>query len=298
VRCAFALDGTESIPPIALRLAQGHRKCWLRIEGRISLKLDWKSSIAALAVAAAIGPSMASTALTAEQMPRLGANSAENTGAAEETSTHPEHGLGETFKDCEECPEMMAVPAGEFTMGSPPAEKDRTAAEGPQHSVRITVAFAMGKFEVTRAQFEAFVDDSGYQTGSTCWTLEDNKGEMRPGRSFYFPGLAQEPNHPVVCVSWEDAKAYANWLSQKTGKSYLLPSEADWEYTARAGSISRYSFGDEERDLCAHANVRDVTAKKPLKASIFANCKDGYLSRIHCARRELTCQRPPSSSPR
>ncbi len=96
----------------------------------------------------------------------------------------PEHKPGETFKDCEDCPEMVVVPAGEFTMGSPSDENDREPNEGPQHEVRIAAPFAVGKFEVTKDQFEAFVNESGYDAGSKCATLENNKSAERVGQIF------------------------------------------------------------------------------------------------------------------
>jgi formylglycine-generating enzyme required for sulfatase activity len=128
-----------------------------------------------------------------------------------------------TFKDCAECPEMVRIPAGEFTMGSPPSEMYRGAEA--QHSVNIP-AFALGKHEVTFDQWDACVADggcNGYKPEDQGW-----------GRG----------NRPVINVSWADAKAYAEWLSRKTGKAYRLPSEAEWEYAGRAGTTTAFSFGD------------------------------------------------------
>ncbi len=151
---------------------------------------------------------------------------------------------GEIFRDCADCPEMVVIPAGEFVMGSPEDEEGRFADEGPQHGVRIAAQFAVGRFEVTRDQFDAFVRANGRSVASTCWTREDRKLEKRSGRSYRSPGFSQSGDHPVVCMSWENAQAYVAWLSEKTGQRYRLLSEAEWEYVARAGTDTRYSFGD------------------------------------------------------
>jgi formylglycine-generating enzyme required for sulfatase activity len=137
---------------------------------------------------------------------------------------------------------------------------------------------AVGRFEVTRDQFEAFVQASGHDVGSKCWTLEGNEPKERVPRSFRNPGYAQVGTHPAVCVSWEDAKAYVNWLSKTTGKDYGLLSEAQWEYVARAGTTARYPFGNTEADLCAFVNGADRTASAALPAKWdYLRCDDGYV---------------------
>ena len=135
----------------------------------------------------------------------------------------------------------------------------------------------MGKFEVTRDQFDAFVNNSGHDAGSKCWTYENKEVKERTGRSFRNPGYKQGGNEPVVCIDWNDAKAYVAWLSKKTGKTYRLLSEAEWEYVARAGTTTRFSFGYNEADLCRHGNGADRTAKKTYKNLTVANCTDNYL---------------------
>ena len=150
---------------------------------------------------------------------------------------------GEEFQDCDTCPKMVVLPAGRFTMGSPPGEKDRDDDEGPQRSVAIPSAFAVGKFEVTRDQFDAFVNDSGHDVGSKCQTHENEILKERTGRSFRNPGFKQGGNEPAVCLNWNNAKSYVAWLSKKTGKTYRLLSEAEWEYAARAGTTTPFSTG-------------------------------------------------------
>jgi formylglycine-generating enzyme required for sulfatase activity len=127
------------------------------------------------------------------------------------------------FKNCAQCPEMVAIPAGAFTMGSPPSELYRGAEM--QHRVTIPAPFALGKYEVSFAEWDACVADGG------CGGYgPDDHGWGRNTR-------------PVVDVSWDDAKAYVAWLATKTGKLYRLPSEAEWEYAARAGAATAFSFG-------------------------------------------------------
>jgi formylglycine-generating enzyme required for sulfatase activity len=138
---------------------------------------------------------------------------------------------------------MIVVPAGHFTMGSPAGEVGRTDWEGPQREVTIAQPFAVGRFPITRGEFAAFVRETKRATGDTCWTFEDNKVAERSSRSFLNPGYNQEDRHPVVCVNWDDAKAFAAWLSKETSKNYRLLSEAEREYATRAGTTTPFSTG-------------------------------------------------------
>ena len=160
--------------------------------------------------------------------------------------------------------ELVVVPAGSFTMGSPSSEGGRGDDEGPQHRVTITAPFAVGKHEVTRGEFAQFVEATGHSTGNSCWTYEYGEWEERSGRGWEDPGFRQDGREPAVCVNWGDAKAYVGWLSRKTGERYRLLSEAEWEHAARAGTrLSRY-WGDEVSAQCAHANGYDRTAAAEL----------------------------------
>jgi len=140
------------------------------------------------------------------------------------------------------CPELVRLPPGQFLMGSPELENGRLDVEGPQRLVTIERPFAIGRYPVTVDQFAAFVAETDYGAAMTCrqWTGTD--WAERPG-SFRSPGFAQSGNHPVVCVSWEDAQAYARWLSSRSGLQARLPSEAEWEYAARAGTTTPYWWG-------------------------------------------------------
>jgi len=168
---------------------------------------------------------------------------------------------GESIKDCDVCPEMVTVPAGSFQMGSPSYEEGRGDDEGPVHQVTIPRAFSVGKYEVTKAEYAAFVSATGYAGGSSCRTYEGGKWETRSGRSWRDPGYRQSERDPAVCVSWDDARAYTEWLSRQTGKTYRLLSEAEWEYAARAGTTTPRSWGSDSASACGYANVHDSTSK-------------------------------------
>ncbi len=181
---------------------------------------------------------------------------------------------GDTFRDCSDCPEMIVVPAGSFMMGSPKSEKGRSDDEGPQRRVTISKPLAVGKFEVTRRQFDAFVKATGHAVGDSCWTFEGEKWNERKGRSYRNPGFSQGGDHPVVCVHWHDAKAYVKWLNGKVdGAPYRLLSESEWEYVARAGTTTLYFFGSDESALCANGNGADKGTSLIWKNN---SCSDGY----------------------
>ena len=150
---------------------------------------------------------------------------------------------GRIFRDCSECPQMVIVPAGQFLMGSSGDEAERSKDEGPRHVVSFSRPFAVGRYEVTRDEFMAFLKETRHGLINKCWTLENGKYQLRNRRSLRRPGFSQDGSHPVTCVNWADAKAYVAWLSQKTGRTYRLPSEAEWEYVARAGSKRPFWWG-------------------------------------------------------
>jgi sulfatase modifying factor 1 len=184
---------------------------------------------------------------------------------------------GKTFRDCAGCPDMIIIPAGSFAMGSPDSEKGRDKDEGPVHQVSIS-SFALSKTEITRGQFAAFASKAHYVAGDTCWTLQDGKYDSRAG-NWQNPGYPQGDKHPVTCINWEDAQAYAQWMSQKTGKKYRLPSEAEWEYAARGQTQSIRYWGANPDQACRYANVADKTAQTEIKGTsawLVHNCMDGF----------------------
>ena len=188
--------------------------------------------------------------------------------------------VGRVFRDCGGCPEMVVVPAGSFEMGSPSSEEGRYDREGPVHRVTMGERFAVGVREVTRGEYRRFVRATGHSAGYSCWTYEDGEWKYRGGWNWEDPGYEQTDGHPVVCVSWEDAKAYVGWLSRETGEEYRLLSEAEWEYVARAGSKGARYWGGSEAGQCGHANGADKEAKKRYGNWRVVSCNDG---RVHTA---------------
>jgi formylglycine-generating enzyme required for sulfatase activity len=138
---------------------------------------------------------------------------------------------------------MVVLPAGSFEMGSPASDPARTADEQPRHRVSFVRPFAVAKYAVTRGEFARFVAESGYRVAPGC--LIRRSGGWRDERraSWRRPGFAQTDQDPVVCMSWNDGEAYADWLSRKTGHAYALLTEAQWEYAARAGTTTPYYWG-------------------------------------------------------
>lgn len=152
-------------------------------------------------------------------------------------------------------PELLLVNAGSFRMGN--LQTNGAGNEGPVRSVVIERPFAAGRYEVTVAEFRRFVDATGYVTdaekGGTCYTYNRSRQWVwQAGTDWRKPGFSQEDNHPVVCVSWRDAMAYVTWLSDVTGEPYRLPTEAEWEYLARAGTTTPWFWGGKQD--CKRAN--------------------------------------------
>jgi formylglycine-generating enzyme len=197
------------------------------------------------------------------------------------------------FRECPGCPVIVPTSPGSFAMGVPAGEEEREGlpqqfrgGSVPLHRVTIGRAFGLGKHEVTRAEFALFVSETGHNTGNSCWVYVENKAENRwefqerAGYSWRDPGFRQTDQDPVVCVSWDDAKAYVAWLSRKTSRPYRLPTEAEWEYAARAGSEAARFWGDGHEQACIYANVRDLTMMNgynlPRNDDNHFRCSDGH----------------------
>ena len=179
---------------------------------------------------------------------------------------------------------MVEIAAGDYRMGD--AIGDGQPDEKPVHSVHIR-AFRIAGTTVTRAQFAAFVRDTGYRTDAErdaggaqgCYTLDLSGGKWayRAGYSWRDPGFVQADTHPIVCVSFDDAQAYIEWLNRKTQRHFRLPSEAEWEYAARAGSVAKYPWGMDADQGCRYANGADQTPWPDAGSfSKKMECKDGY----------------------
>jgi formylglycine-generating enzyme required for sulfatase activity len=169
------------------------------------------------------------------------------------------------FRECSECPEMVTIPAGRFVMGSPDAEKAWAATHGgspqavsdeaPQHEVTLP-AFALGRYDVTRGEYAAFVRATGHPSGDGCGHGRAIfKWEKDPKVTWNDPSFPQTDRDPAVCISWDEAQAYVAWLNAQSGhgSAYHLPSESEWEYAARAGSTTKFWWGEDDADAAAHA---------------------------------------------
>jgi formylglycine-generating enzyme required for sulfatase activity len=189
---------------------------------------------------------------------------------------------GAVLQDCADCPQMVVVPAGGFTMGFDGGEQGRP--EGPRREISLARPFALGRFEITHAQYAAFVAATGHDSGPGCygplkagdtgaWTWYEAATWRDPSG-----GSGQRPaaEEPAVCVSWSDAQAYVAWLSRRTGQRYRLPTEAEWEYAARAGSTTEFPWGDDADAGCAWANVYDASTRDASRRSAPANCRDRH----------------------
>lgn len=199
--------------------------------------------------------------------------------------------LFQHFKDCDMCSEMVVLPAGQYMMGATDADfkgneqyRFMLDTETPRHLVHVK-SFAIAKFDVTRAQFAQFVRETGFKDKG-CEIFGDVLGTPRWYKSsladWQNPGFKQTGQDPVVCVSWNDAQKYIAWLNVKLGNKstghYRLPTEAEWEYAARAGAQTpNYWGGVGSANQCKFANARDLSAKDLDPGAPHVNCFDGYI---------------------
>ena len=190
----------------------------------------------------------------------------------------PSIGSGEFFRDRlpdgSQGPEMVWINGGEFRMGD--IQEDGNYDEKPVHSVSVA-RFAIGRYEVTAGEFRKFVKATKYRTDaekySRCYSWVSSSTE----KDRHNPNISKTDSLPVVCVSWNDVMAYVEWLSQQTGHTYRLPTEAQWEYAARAGSTTSRYWGDDPDEACHYANVHDNTSKQELGFRwTNHSCTDGY----------------------
>ncbi len=190
---------------------------------------------------------------------------------------------GAAFRDCDVCPEMVVVPAGSFVMGTPGAGAGRGAEAAESGAVVVEIArpFGLGRREVTRGEFARFLADSGHEPVDGCrvWDAALNRFSEDSRRGFKDIATPAAPSDelPASCVSFQDAQAYVQWLSAKSGARYRLPSEAEWEYAARAGSRTLRPWGDEAEEGCDFANTYDLVAAARYRLGWpEAPCRDGY----------------------
>jgi sulfatase modifying factor 1 len=168
------------------------------------------------------------------------------------------------LQDGPDYPQMVIVPAGTAVIGSTPEERAAAGTpamfgdrEGPVREVRIAHAFALGRTEVTRAQYARFVTATRRPDPANCGihNAATDSWAPLPGYNWHNPGYPQGDTDPAVCISYDDAQAYVAWLSRVTGSAYRLPSESEWEYAARAGAQTAWPWGAAAETGCDRANV-------------------------------------------
>jgi formylglycine-generating enzyme len=196
-----------------------------------------------------------------------------------------------SFRDCADgCPEMIPLSPGNFQMGSVEGEQGQEKMLAtmrkysmPRHLVIIGYRFAMGKYDVTRAQFATFVHATGYRWTADCtgYATRSEFSYAPSGLDWHNPGFPQTDHDPVVCVNWDDVHAYLMWLSIKTRQHYRLPSEAEWEYSSRSGTSTQRYWGNGTAEACRYANVEDITYLSVKRIQLSAvdhfDCSDGYV---------------------
>lgn len=191
-------------------------------------------------------------------------------------------------KDCADCPAMIRIPAGNATFGSVAGALYSRPDELPRRTLRIAKPFAVSRYEITRGEYDAFVRAANYPVGGDCLTDRRKLGDWQydAATTYRDPGFEQADDHPVACVSFEDAQAYVAWLNSVTAGGYRLLTELEWEYVAAANAPTLFPWGDEKIDGCRYANGFDDaawvkyagmnTAGYPLFDPL--PCRDGWLN--------------------
>ena len=170
-------------------------------------------------------------------------------------------------------PQMVTLPSGVFLMGSSPSETGHVKNEAPQHEVQVE-AFAVSKFEITEHEFQTFLNATARTRDRPCNIFENGAWIQRT--NFSGEDWLPEENEPAICVTWDQAVAFANWLSEQTGQPYRLVTEAEWEYAAREGTKTAFSFGNDPETGCRHMNGADQSAEETYKKLIGVSCDDGF----------------------
>jgi formylglycine-generating enzyme required for sulfatase activity len=191
----------------------------------------------------------------------------------------------EHFRDCDVCSEMVVLPSGRYMMGSTADEfagKDQYhimfTDETPRHETAVK-SFALAKFDVTKKLFEIFVNETGF-SGKGCQIFNGKEWVSDANADWKNPGFVQTEQDPVVCVSWNDAQKFIAWINSKKSSinshKYRLPTEAEWEYAARAGTATPMYWGSDRSKQCEFENTRDLSKQRISPIGPYANCDSGY----------------------
>lgn len=227
----------------------------------------------------------------AEQAGALGASTeaflARLKNAREYSNYHPGQVFADHFLDIAgQAPAVVVIPKGSFLMGAPSRSRAQTSAEQPQHEVTIAAGFALARTEVTVGEFRTFVRASGYVPdsvrlgGASVYDESNGRMQNRAGVDWQddYAGKRAKDDDPVVNISWNDAQAYAEWLSERTGKHYRLPTEAEYEYAERAGTTTLYWWGNDAPTRKVE-NLTGSGDRSPVHrswANAFKGYSDGY----------------------
>lgn len=184
---------------------------------------------------------------------------------------------GRLLRDCPTCPLMRVLPTGTFEQGAGPEDGQATAFERPRHAVTIALPLAMSVNEITVGEYREFADATHRKAGG-CEVYAHDRWQVMPSANWNNPGFTQSPMHPVTCVSFADANAYAQWLSARSGHDYRLPSASEWEFAARGGTNLAAPWGRDAAMACTFANVADQNASLLYPGWRTFDCSDGYVT--------------------
>ena len=269
------LPGSDAAQDAAARIAELRERAIARWRARVSVALEDGDADAAQALLSGLE--------AVSQDERDLAWAREGIERVRRYGIHaPGQLLADPLADGGSAPGMVVIAAGRFQMGSPRGERDRVAAESPRHAVTFERGFALARTETTVAQFRAFVEATGYRTSAEkkkrSTVYDERNGAMVEKRGVSwrddYAGQPASDGQPVVHVSWNDAAAYAAWLSEQTQRTYRLPSEAEFEYALRAGGETRYPWGEGEPP----AGVDNLTGARDQSAGgrRWSNAFSGY----------------------
>lgn len=258
---------------------------WAKLDGQVSRE-DLEDYLrrfprgqhrsAAIDRLVAMGPQVAALAPIPSPLPRASSKPRQSAPAMPKRD-YSQWQHGRSIRDCSDCPQLIVLQSGSFRLGSPPNEAGRWDDEGPAVTISLKRPIAISVNEITRGQFARFSRATGRNPGTCQPPAGIGDPNAKLDLNWREPGFKQTDDHPVICVSWEDAQAYAAWLSRETGKRYRLPTEAEWEYAARGGTAAARFWRADYATACRFANVADRAANRVFSDWNAAPCDDGQV---------------------